>query len=47
MRDMSHVMLKDIMSLVEVIYIVFCEAKMLKFIMTVCESDCLKGRDFH
>jgi len=34
------------MGLLAVLYIVFCEVKRLKFIMTVCGSDCLKGRDF-
>jgi len=33
--------------LLAVLYIVFCEVKRLKFIMTVCGSVCLKGRDFH
>ena len=32
--------IKDMMGLLVVIYIVFCEVKWLKFIMPICGSDC-------
>jgi len=36
---------RDMMGLVAVLPVVFCEVKRLQF-MTVCGSDCQKGRDF-
>ena len=35
------------MALLVVLYIVFCEVKRLKFMVTVCGSDCQKGTPCH
>jgi hypothetical protein len=46
MRDMSDVGYRDMMGLLAVLLVVFYVVKGLKFIMTVCGSDCQKERDF-
>jgi hypothetical protein len=42
---MPDVSSRDMMDLLAVLLVVFYEVKRLKFMMTVCGSDCQEGRD--